>query len=66
MKIYFNIILALSLMACVGCETMNKGAEKTGEYVGKATKVGDKVSEGAVDGYMGCGAEDKKNNPYGR
>ncbi|MBU0468851.1 MAG: hypothetical protein KKD07_01025 [Candidatus Omnitrophica bacterium] len=58
---YFLLIIALFIV--VGCESMNKGASKVGEGVGKVTKVGDSVTEGAVDGYLG---KDQQNNPYGR
>ncbi len=59
-----NLILAFSLLAAVGCETVNKGASKVGEGVGATTKVLDSVADGAVDGYMG--KESSEDNPYGR
>jgi hypothetical protein len=55
--------MILCLTTLFGCETMEKGGYKAGEYSGKATRVGDKVSEGAVDGYMG---EETTSNPYNR
>jgi len=64
MNMKLHLILAIFLLVCVGCETVNKGANKVGEGFGKATKVADSVSEGAVDGYMG--EEPPENNPYGR
>lgn len=67
MKFDARITMILPLFCIVtlltGCETMEKGAYKTGEYTGKAVRVGDKVSEGAVDGYLG---DDSANNPYNR
>ena len=63
MKSSINLILVLALMTLVGCETMEKGAHKTGEYTGKAARVPDKVSEGALDSYIGT---DTTNNPYNR
>ena len=60
-NVYFLLIITLFIV--VGCESMNRGGKKVGEGFGKATKVGDSVSEGALEGYIG---EDQQNNPYGR
>ena len=63
MKAQMYFLLIIVLFITVGCESMNEGGKMVGEGFGKATKVGDSVSEGALDGYMG---EDQQNNPYDR
>ena len=64
MRTKLTVIILIFIFGLLGCETVNKGAETAGEVVGKTTKVLDKVSEGAVDGYLGKDAP--SDNPYNR
>jgi len=58
-----GLLIAVFLLAIVGCETAHKGAYEGGKYVGKGVDAAGGVTEGAVDGYVG---EEFESNPYGR
>ncbi len=58
-----TMMLTIVLGSFLGCASMERGASKTGSYAGKAARVGDKVSEGAADAYVG---EEAPDNPYNR
>ena len=55
-------IFILSLTGLAGCETVNRGAEKTGETAGKAMRVPISASEGTAKGIAG----EPESNPYKR
>ncbi|MFQ5480404.1 MAG: hypothetical protein ACE5DW_03920 [Thermodesulfobacteriota bacterium] len=61
-KILVATVFILGLVTMYGCETVNKGAEKGGEGVGKVMKVPNSFSEGAAEGIKGA----PESNPYNR
>jgi len=61
-RILTAVIFILGLASMYGCETINKGAEKGGEGVGKVLRVPNSASEGVAGGIKGK----PESNPYKR
>jgi hypothetical protein len=61
-RILVAVMFIFGLASMYGCETVNKGAEKGGEGVGKVMRVPNSASEGAAEGLRGKPA----SNPYNR
>ncbi len=61
-RILIAALFTLGLITMYGCETVNKGAEKGGEGVGKVLRVPNSASEGAAEGIRGK----PESNPYNR
>jgi len=61
-RIFVAVLFIIGLSSMYGCETVNKGAEKGGEGVGKVMRVPNSASEGAAEGLRGKPA----SNPYNR
>jgi len=61
-RIFVVAVLVLGMCAVYGCETVNRGAEKGGEGVGKVLRVPNSASEGAAEGLSGK----PESNPYKR
>jgi len=61
-RMFVVAVFVLGLASMYGCETINKGAEKGGEGVGKVMRVPNSASEGAAEGLRGKPA----SNPYNR
>ena len=58
------IIMVISVLCFIGCETTQKAGEEVGKPIGKSFKSLGGVSDGALEGYMG--QESDEDNPYGR
>ncbi len=61
-RILIVALFMLGLSTMYGCETVNSGAEKSGEGVGKAMRVPNSFSEGAAEGIKGK----PESNPFNR
>jgi len=61
-RIFVVALFIVGLGSMYGCETVNKGAEKGGEGVGKVLRVPNSASEGAAEGLRGK----PESNPYNR
>ncbi len=61
-RVLIALVFIIGLATMYGCETVNKGAEKGGEAVGKVMRVPNSASSGAAEGLRGK----PQSNPYKR
>ena len=62
---FFHLLLCGTVLCSVGCTTMNKATEKTGEYIGAGVSAAGGVTRGMADGYQNQTTKNK-DNPYNR
>lgn len=64
MKSIRIIYLFICVMAFIGCETVNKAGNKTGEVIGETMNTVGSVTEGGAEAVQGSVTSEE--NPFGR